>query len=385
MKNPQNPDGLTATAGISGTTPGKAAVTPSGVSSGASPGVSPQVRETLAMKTGSCLASHKTLLLPLLAALISVLPWVLGSQYLIRIVIMIGVYTVLALSLNLVTGYTGQVSLGHAAFFAIGAYTSALLSTKAGLGFFVTAPLGALLAGIAGFALGLPTLRLTGSYLSITTMGFAEVVRMILLNWESVTNGPLGVQRIPRPKLFGTPLTLANGGMYYLAVAMVALTTWCVGAIVRSRTGRALQAIRDDELAATMMGVRTTRYKVLAFAIAAFFAGLAGAFYAHLVGYIDPNTFTFDTSIVILSIVILGGMGTMAGPFLGSALLISFPEILRFMKDFRFVVYGIVLVLMMHFRPQGFLGGQKRSPYAMPEGVLEPSRETSRGNRRRGK
>ncbi|TXT51384.1 MAG: branched-chain amino acid transport system permease protein [Spirochaetes bacterium] len=315
---------------------------------------------------------RKKIFLPTAAAVLLLLPFAVPSQYILRIITMIGVYSVLALSLNLVTGYTGQVSLGHAAFYAIGAYTSAILSTKLGFNFFLSAPVGAVLAGMAGLLLGLPTLRLSGSYLSITTMGFAEVVRMLALNWESLTNGPMGIQRIPRPILFGVALNLNNKGLYYLMLAILVLTTYSIGAIVQSRYGRALTAIRDDELAATMMGVRTMRMKVFAFVVSAFFCGLAGAFYAHMINYIDPNSFTFDTSIVILSIVILGGMGTMTGPFLGALLLISFPELLRFMQEYRFVVYGVILVVMMRFRPQGFLGGQKRTPYHLPRGVDRP-------------
>lgn len=305
-----------------------------------------------------------------------VLPFLVKSQYIIRIVVMIGVYTVLSQSLNLVTGYTGQVSLGHAAFFAIGAYTSAILSTRYNMGFFESAPMGAIVAGFCGLLLGLPTLRLSGSYLSITTMGFCEVVRMIFLNWDSMTNGPMGIQKIPKPVFFGTTLTLGNKGLYYLMLAMVIVTTYCVWAIVDSKMGRALKAIRDDELAASMMGVHTTRMKVFAFAVSAFFSGFAGAFYAHMINYIDPNSFTFDTSILILSIVILGGMGTLSGPFLGSMILVSFPEALRFMREYRFVVYGLVLVIMMRYKPQGVLGGQKRTPYELPKGVARP--ETAR-------
>ncbi|MEW6548899.1 MAG: branched-chain amino acid ABC transporter permease [Spirochaetota bacterium] len=327
---------------------------------------------TLFSKIRTYVDRRKKIFLPAAAAVLLLLPLVVPSQYILRIITMIGVYSVLALSLNLVTGYTGQVSLGHAAFYAIGAYTSAILSTKLGFNFFLSAPLGAVLAGMAGLLLGLPTLRLSGSYLSITTMGFAEVVRMLALNWESLTNGPMGIQRIPRPIFFGVALNLYNKGLYYLMLAILGLATYSIAAIVKSRYGRALTAIRDDELAATMMGVRTMRMKVFAFVVSAFFCGLAGAFYAHMINYIDPNSFTFDTSIVILSIVILGGMGTMTGPFLGALLLISFPELLRFMQEYRFVVYGVILVVMMRFRPQGFLGGQKRTPYHLPKGVDRP-------------
>lgn len=323
------------------------------------------------------LNEKRVIVLPLAVCFLIALPLIVRSQYLMRIVVMIGIYSILAMSLNLVTGYTGQVSLGHAAFYAIGAYASALLSTRLGLSFFASAPLAAIIAGVFGLLLGLPTLRLSGSYLSIATMGFCEVVRMVLLNWESLTNGALGIQGIPKPEIFGLQLSLANRGIYYLMLVLVAITAYCIHAIVRSSAGRALTAIRDDELAATMMGVRTTRYKVLAFVVSAIFSGLAGAFYAHLISYIDPNSFTFDTSIVILSIVIMGGMGTMTGPFLGALILISFPEVLRFVKEYRFVVYGLILVVMMRFKPQGFLGGQQRTPYGLPKGLLRP--DTAKG------
>jgi branched-chain amino acid transport system permease protein len=303
------------------------------------------------------------------------LPYILNSQYLLRIVIMIGVYSILALSLGLVTGYAGQISLGHAAFYAIGAYGSAILSVRFGLNFFVTATLAAVLAAFCGFLLGLPTMRLSGTYLAITTLGFGEVIRMVILNWDSVTNGPLGISRIPRPSFFGIELTISNYGLYYLILFLVIVTTVSMMAIVRSKMGRAMMAIREDELAATMMGIKTSYYKIVAFVISAFFSGLAGAFYAHVIRFIDPNTFTFDTSILILSIVILGGMGTIGGMFIGSAILISSPEALRFLQEYRFVVYGIVLVVMMRFRPQGLLGGQKRSDYRLPKGVPSKSIE----------
>lgn len=316
----------------------------------------------------------KKIVYPLLAVLILAMPYIINSSYIMRIVIMIGVYSILSLSLGLVTGYAGQVSLGHAAFYAIGAYVSALLSISYGLNFFITAPIAAIAAAVGGLLLGLPTMRLSGTYLAITTLGFCEVVRMVLLNWESVTNGPLGISRIPRPNLFGIELTIANNGIYYLMLAFLLLTTGTIVAIVKSKVGRALKAIREDEMAAAMMGINVTAYKIFAFVVSAFFSGLAGAFYAHMIRFIDPNTFTFDTSIAILSIVILGGMGTIGGMFLGSALLISFPEVLRFLQEYRFVVYGAVLVIMMRFRPQGILGGQRNTEYKLPKGVETETR-----------
>ncbi len=298
-----------------------------------------------------------------------VMPTIGLSNYLIRVATMIGVYTMLALSLNVITGYTGIVSIGHAGFCAIGAYTSAILSAHFGLNFFVTMLAGAVVAGLFGLLLGLPTLRLSGTYLTIATLGFGEIVRMIALNWRQVTNGPLGIAKIQRPVFLGIELTSRNGGLFYLIWVMVLITTVLILYMVRSKMGRAFMAIRDDQLVARLMGIPTTRYKVAAFVISAFFAGIAGSFYAHMTRYLDPNTFSFDTSIIIISIVILGGMGTLGGMFVGAILLISFPEILRFVQEYRFIIYGLILVLMIRFRPQGLLGGQSRYKYLMPKGI----------------
>lgn len=303
-------------------------------------------------------------------ALLVGIPFFGLGQYIMRILVMIGIYAILGMGLNLLTGYTGQVSLGHAGFYAIGAYVSAILSLQFGVHFLVSCLSGAVVAALCGFLLGLPTLRLTGTYLSIVTLGFGEIVRMVLLNWESVTNGSLGIRNIPRPKFFGVELTLANNGMYYLTLVFLLLISFGCYLIVNSKIGRAFVSIKEDELAATMMGVRTTRYKVLAFVLSAFISGIAGAIYASMIRFIDPNSFTFDTSILIISIVIFGGMGTFRGVFLGAALLISFPELLRFMMDYRFVAYGLILVVMMRFRPQGLLGWQSQLPYRLPRGVL---------------
>ena len=305
------------------------------------------------------------------AVLVMGFPLAVSNQYLLTIVIKIGIYTMLALGLNILTGYTGLVSLGHAGFVAIGAYTSSLLGVKMGCGFFTSMLMGVLTAGLAGVLLGLPTLRLSGTYLSIVTLGFGEIVKMIALNWDAVTNGTLGVKNIPKPELFGVKLTIANNGLYYLMVVMLLLITCFCIAVIKSKTGRAFLAIKTDEMAGTMMGINVTYYKVLAFVLSACVCAIAGSLYAALIGYIDPNTFTFDVSTLILSIVILGGMGTIRGMFLGSAILIAFPEVSRSLMDYRFVVYGLILVLMMRFRPQGMLGWKSQIPYKVSKQVAE--------------
>ncbi len=310
-------------------------------------------------------------LMILAAVLVMGFPLAVSNQYLLTIVIKIGIYTMLALGLNILTGYTGLVSLGHAGFVAIGAYTSSLLGVKMGCGFFTSMLMGVLTAGLAGVLLGLPTLRLSGTYLSIVTLGFGEIVKMIALNWDAVTNGTLGVKNIPKPELFGVKLTIANNGLYYLMVVMLLLITCFCIAVIKSKTGRAFLAIKTDEMAGTMMGINVTYYKVLAFVLSACVCAIAGSLYAALIGYIDPNTFTFDVSTLILSIVILGGMGTIRGMFLGSAILIAFPEVSRSLMDYRFVVYGLILVLMMRFRPQGMLGWKSQIPYKVSKQVAE--------------
>ncbi|MDD3903203.1 MAG: branched-chain amino acid ABC transporter permease [Sphaerochaeta sp.] len=291
------------------------------------------------------------------------------SPYLVRILTMISLYSMLSLSLNLLTGFTGLVSIGHAGFCAVGGYTSALMWQYLGLPWLVTAICGMIMAGVVGLMLAAPTSRLSGSYLTIATLGFGEIVKMIALNWQSFTGGPLGVNHIERPEFFGITLTTFNGGFFYLSIILTALVTLFVYRIVNSKMGRAFMAIRDDSLAATMMGVDVTAYKMKSFVISAAIAGLGGAFYVHFVRFLDPNTFNFDISIIIISIVILGGTGSIPGSFLGAALLISFPEILRFASEYRFIIYGLILVLMMRFKPEGILGGHSHRPFRLMKGV----------------
>lgn len=295
-------------------------------------------------------------LLSILALIvILIVPFLNLSPYIMRILILSGIYIILALSLNLLTGFTGQVSLGHAAFYGIGAYTSALLSIKFGYSFIITAVFAGLIAALFGLFLGMPTLKLQGSYLSIVTLGFCEIARLIELNWMSLTRGPLGLPGIPTPKIFGYIID-DDRGYYYLILALVFITVLGINNIINSRTGRALVSIREDSLAAEASGINIFKYKLLAFTISAFFAGIAGSFYAHYVTFIDPQSFTFDESIQILSMVILGGMGSIPGTILGAIVLVAIPEVLRGLAEYRMVIYGAVLVVVMLIRPQGLFG-----------------------------
>lgn len=268
----------------------------------------------------------------------------LFNAYNARIIINIGIYIIMALGLNLITGVTGQLSLGHAAFMSLGAYASSLLTMKLGVPFGFALLGGALTAALFGVLLGFPTLRLTGDYLAMATLGFAEIVRVVLTNME-ITGGALGLSPIPQK----TNLLLVFVFVILVVFAMVR--------IENSRFGRALMAIREDEIAAEAMGINTLRYKIMAFAIGSFCAGLGGSLYAHFITYINPVDFNFNKSIEILNMVVLGGMGSIPGTILGSIVLTIAPEFLRFVEQYRMLFYGALLVILMIFRPNGLLGG----------------------------
>lgn len=304
-------------------------------------------------------------------AAVLILPLVITNDYVIRIAVVAGGYIILSLGLNLVTGYAGQFCLGWAAFYGIGAYTSALLTLKLNWSFWLGLPMGGIVAALFGVVLGIPTMRLRDIYLAITTLGFGEIIRLILMNWTSLTRGAMGLPGIPAPSLFG--VSLDNKYFYYYF--MVVLVVASIGAMVRiihSRLGRALVAIREDELAAKSMGIDTVRYKVIAFAIGAFFAGIAGSFYAHYTTFIDPHTFSFSESIVILAMVVLGGMGSIPGAVIGAVLLTLLPELLRDMAEYRMIVYGLLMMAVVLIRPQGLFGKNndtsKKKSKAMKQG-----------------
>lgn len=325
------------------------------------------------------LIQHKKVVIPLVYVILAVIPLLGVSQYFIRVLCLIGVYSMLTMSLNLIAGYMGQTSMGHAALYCLGGYFSALLGSNFGWPFWITVFFGILGGALGGLILGLSTMRLSGSYLAVITLAFAEVVEMVVLNWTSLTNGPLGVRNIPRPSIFGWELTTSNGGFYWLVLVLVTICILVSLCVVNSKFGRAVRAIKEDELAAKLMGVHTAAYKVKTIVLSGAMAGLAGAFYASMNRYIDANTFNFDVSMTILCIVIFGGLGSIPGMIIGSILLISFPEVLRGLADYRFVVYGLLLIFMMRFRPQGLLGGLSRKPYKLPKGVYRPGESESLG------
>lgn len=304
-----------------------------------------------------------------------------GSSYYLRVAASIGVFAAAALGLNVVVGLAGLLDLGYVAFFGVGAYTGALLSgatlsaVDVHLPFALVIVLGAVIAAIFGVVIGAPTLRLRGDYLAIVTLGFGEIFRITVNNLDGssgpqLTNGPNGIGGVPDIKIFGLDFgethtvfgTMLPGftNYYYLEIVLLILV---VGAFLRlntSRVGRAWVAIREDEVAAAAMGVNTTRLKLLAFAIGAFFAGAAGTVNTHVTRSAAPDSYTFLESVLLLAAVVFGGMGTVPGALLGSTLLILLPEKLRSFQDYRLLLFGIALVLVMRFRPEGIVASRRR-------------------------
>ncbi|MEX1325601.1 MAG: branched-chain amino acid ABC transporter permease [Desulfobacterales bacterium] len=295
-----------------------------------------------------------------IVALLAIVPAVVTNLYHIQVMIFIGIYTILTLSLNLLNGYVGLLSIGHAAFYGVGAYASAKLVMTVGLPF-PLAMLGAgAVAGIMGYLIAKPTLRLSGIYMTLATLGFNMIFFLILQNWMSFTNGPLGIMDIPPPNIFGYEIE-TRVQYYYFVFFLVLLTVVSMHRLMTCRFGRALVSIRENELAAEAMGVHTTRYKIQAFVLAAFYAGIAGSFYAHFVKYISPDSFYIYESFILLAMLAFGGQGNLIGPVVGAAVLIIVPEIFRFLQEYRMLVYGGVLITMMLVRRQGLLGGRDYS------------------------
>lgn len=283
------------------------------------------------------------------------LPFCVESTYVLRICVVAQMNLILVLSLNMMIGLLGQMSFGHAAFFGIGAYTAALLSTRLKLPAELTFPAAMVVAGMFGVLLGLPVLKLKGYYFVIVTMVFCEIMRIVELNWMDLTRGPLGIMAIPKPSFFGLKIA-SQRGFYFLALVLVILTVVVIRNIMNSRIGHAILAVRDDELAASSMGVDVFKYKILVFVVSSCFAGLAGALYAQYTGYIDPTSFTNNKSNELLVMVIFGGLGNMVGSFIGAITLSVIPELLRGMSTYRQLIYGVVLVLLMMVKPDGLLG-----------------------------
>ena len=293
---------------------------------------------------------------------LAVLPFI-TSMYQVNILITAMIYIMLGLGLNIVVGLAGLLNLGYVAFYAVGAYAYALLNYHYGLNFWLALPVGASLAAVFGIALGYPVLRLRGDYLAIVTLAFGEIIRLVLENWSAFSFGPSGIANIPRPTLFGIPMSLEANTVffYFLMILMVAVTIFVVTRLQYSRLGRAWVALREDEIASQAMGIDTTRVKLAAFALGATWAGLGGVLFAARTTFINPACFTIWESMLILCIVVLGGMGSIIGVVIGALFLILLPEYLRAFSEYRLLLFGLILVLMMIFRPGGLIPESRRA------------------------
>ena len=308
--------------------------------------------------------TERKLRLPVLYGILSmaiIFPF-LTSTYQVNVMTTVLLYIMLGLGLNIVVGLAGLLDLGYVAFYAVGAYSYALLSYHFGIDFWIALPLGAMIGALFGILLGFPVLRLRGDYLAIVTLGFGEIIRLVLENWNKFSFGPSGIANIPRPSFFGMDLSLQNATIYiyFIMIGLVIFTVFVVNRLQHSRIGRAWIALREDEIACQAMGIDKTRTKLAAFALGATWAGMAGVIFAAKTTFINPASFTFIESAMILSIVVLGGMGSITGVIVGALILILLPEYLRAFSDFRMLLFGALMVLMMIFRPQGMISNARR-------------------------
>jgi branched-chain amino acid transport system permease protein len=310
--------------------------------------------------TGTFIAPSRPLHVPRwalfgLAGAALLLPLLFQNSYLLQTLTNAWLYAILALSLTLVAGTAGQMSLGHAGLLAIGAYASALLAIDLG----VTVSVAILLAGLITAALGtlliFPAFRLRGHYVTIATLGIGEIVGLVILNWQGLTRGPIGISNIPPLDLFGLPL-ISTAAVYWLSLGALLLLALLQGRLLGSHLGRTLRALRDDDVAARTYGIGLNRYKGLAFAVSGFAAGISGAITAHMYSYINHETFNIQIAVLAVTMIILGGMGNILGAIVGAVALISLPELFRGAAEYRMLIYGVVLLLLIRFRPQGLMG-----------------------------
>jgi branched-chain amino acid transport system permease protein len=324
-----------------------------------------------------------------------------GNRYLLDLGILIVTYTMLGFGLNIVVGLAGLLDLGYVAFYAVGAYSYALIAQHFGFSFWICLPLAGILAAFAGILLGFPVLRLRGDYLAIVTLGFGEIIRLILLNWQSLTGGPNGIPGIPRPSFFGLPFNTSEHGfaatfglsyspthrivfLYYVILALALVTNWVTLRLRQLPIGRAWEALREDEVACRALGVNTTTTKLTAFAMGAMFGGFAGAFFATRQGFISPESFTFTESALVLAIVVLGGMGSQLGVAVAATVMLGGFELFREFDQYRMLVFGAAMVAIVIYRPRGLVSARTPSIFLhagreVPAAVVQDARTEAPG------
>lgn len=294
-------------------------------------------------------------------ALAALLPPVFKDEYVMHIGVLIMFSIVLATSFNLIVGYVGEFSLGHTAFLGIGAYTAALLSLRLGAPAYLTIPAGGIVGGVFGLLIGSITLRLRGPFFVIVTLCFAEVLRLIANNWVALTNGPMGLSGVARPQwIEGRSVLAQQASFYYVGLLLAAAAIYFAYRLVHSNVGRAAIAIRENRLLAQSVGIWPFSVSLLTFVVAAVMCGFAGAFYAHYISFVGPEVFGFSFMASMIIMVLVGGKGTLTGPVIGPVIVVLLEEYLRDFKELRLSIFGIVLIVIVIFMPQGLMGGLAR-------------------------
>jgi branched-chain amino acid transport system permease protein len=320
---------------------------------------------------------RKIILLAAGAALL-VLPVLVSNNYYLHVINLAGIYTLITIGLNLLSGYTGQVSMGQAGFFAVGTYVAGLLAINLNIPFWAAALAALVVTAACGAIIAIPAMRLSGPYLVLATVGFGEIVRLVLLNWTPVTRGAAGLTGIPLPK-FLTWQCSSESQFYYLIFSVVLLGTYIAYRLAHSKVGRTFAAIREDEVAAEAMGVRVSRYKTAAFILSAIYAGMAGVLYGVFSGVASPDNFTFDDSVTFLCMSVIGGNRTIAGAIVGSFMLTGMSEALRALQAYRLIIYGGILIFTVIYMPQGLVGLAVTVRKAIKGGTDKPASAPAEG------
>ena len=302
---------------------------------------------------------QKLIALVILTALIIIFPFVVTDKYTLHVIILCSMYACLTLSLNLIIGWSGQFSLGHVCFYGMGAYITTLLMINAQMNFFIATVISVFATSLFAMLLCFPTLKLRGDYLAVITLGFGEVFRLFLTNAVDITKGPAGIPNIPDPEIFGYVIKGKQAYFYFVILLLVIFIAF-MKRFNNSGFGMAMMTVNEDDIAATAIGLNTKKYKLLGFAIGGGMAALMGSFYAVYMGMISPTSFAYAESIKMVSMVVLGGMGSIPGSVLGAFLLAALPEVLRAFSEYRMVLYGALMVVMMIFRPEGIWSRSSR-------------------------
>jgi len=311
------------------------------------------------LKTFKISPKNKAILLAVLVAALVAVPFIITDKYILHIIIACFIYSCLALSLNLIIGLSGQFSLGHVTFYGLGAYITALLMMRLNMSFWLALLISAVCVGIVGCLLALPTLNLRGDYIAVVTLGFGEVFRLILVNAIDVTRGPMGLPNIPKPSI-GSFVFDSKIKFYFLGLVIMILVIIFMKRLTASGFGMAMLSMKEDEIAASAIGINPVKYKLWAFVIGAVIAGVMGSFYAVFMGFISPSSFQYSESISMVSMVVLGGLGGIPGSIIGAVVLTILPEALRTFSQYRMIIFGAAMVIMMIFKPNGLWGLDKR-------------------------